>query len=74
MPSLGSSKTETVYGAGVMCGPPAVGLFLLTDFLVFQVWVADRGNKRLQVFDKDTGEWLGAWDNCFTEEGPSAVR
>ncbi|XP_007950641.1 NHL repeat-containing protein 3 [Orycteropus afer afer] len=38
------------------------------------VWVADRGNKRLQVFDKDTGEWLGAWDNCFTEEGPSSVR
>lgn len=38
------------------------------------MWVADRGNKRLQVFDKDTGEWLGAWDNCFTEEGPSAVR
>lgn len=42
--------------------------------LVSQVWVADRGNKRLQVFDKDTGEWLGAWDSCFTEEGPSAVR
>ncbi|XP_036047043.1 NHL repeat-containing protein 3 isoform X2 [Onychomys torridus] len=39
-----------------------------------RVWVADRGNKRLQVFDKDTGEWLGAWDSCFTEEGPSAVR
>lgn len=41
---------------------------------VGRVWVADRGNKRLQVFDKDTGEWLGAWDSCFTEEGPSAVR
>ncbi|XP_055452812.1 NHL repeat-containing protein 3 [Psammomys obesus] len=41
---------------------------------VGRVWVADRGNKRLQVFDKDTGEWLGAWNNCFTEEGPSAVR
>lgn len=41
---------------------------------VGRVWVADRGNKRLQVFDKDTGEWLGAWDNCFPEEGPSAVR
>uniref|UniRef100_A0A8I3WAI2 NHL repeat-containing protein 3 n=1 Tax=Callithrix jacchus TaxID=9483 RepID=A0A8I3WAI2_CALJA len=39
-----------------------------------RVWVADRGNKRIQVFDKDTGEWLGAWNNCFTEEGPSAVR
>ncbi|XP_010590954.2 NHL repeat-containing protein 3 isoform X2 [Loxodonta africana] len=39
-----------------------------------RVWVADRGNKRIQVFDKDTGEWLGAWDNCFTEEGPSSVR
>ncbi|XP_006873779.1 PREDICTED: NHL repeat-containing protein 3 [Chrysochloris asiatica] len=39
-----------------------------------RVWVADRGNKRIQVLDKDTGEWLGAWDNCFTEEGPSSVR
>nr|XP_058898145.1 NHL repeat-containing protein 3 isoform X1 [Kogia breviceps] len=39
-----------------------------------RVWVADRGNKRIQVFDKDTGEWLGAWNNCFSEEGPSAVR
>ncbi|KAM6178569.1 NHL repeat-containing protein 3 isoform 2-T2 [Rhynchocyon petersi] len=39
-----------------------------------RVWVADRGNKRIQVFDKDTGEWLGAWNNCFTEEGPSSIR
>ncbi|XP_003477327.1 NHL repeat-containing protein 3 isoform X1 [Cavia porcellus] len=39
-----------------------------------RVWVADRGNKRIQVFDKDTGEWLGAWSSCFTEEGPSSVR
>uniref|UniRef100_A0A673ST73 NHL repeat containing 3 n=1 Tax=Suricata suricatta TaxID=37032 RepID=A0A673ST73_SURSU len=39
-----------------------------------RVWVADRGNKRIQVFDKDTGEWLGAWNSCFTEEGPSSVR
>ncbi|XP_036106435.1 NHL repeat-containing protein 3 isoform X1 [Molossus molossus] len=39
-----------------------------------RVWVADRGNKRVQVFDKDTGAWLGAWTSCFTEEGPSSVR
>nr|XP_031540459.1 NHL repeat-containing protein 3 isoform X4 [Vicugna pacos] len=39
-----------------------------------RVWVADRGNKRLQVFDKDSGEWLGAWNSCFTDEGPSSVR
>ncbi|KAF6376552.1 NHL repeat containing 3 [Rhinolophus ferrumequinum] len=39
-----------------------------------RVWVADRGNKRIQVFDKDSGEWLGEWNNCFTEEGPSSVR
>ncbi|XP_037655938.1 NHL repeat-containing protein 3 isoform X4 [Choloepus didactylus] len=39
-----------------------------------RVWVADRGNKRIQVFNKDTGEWLGAWTDCFTEEGPSSVR
>lgn len=41
---------------------------------VGRVWVADRGNRRIQVFDKDTGEWLGAWNDCFAEEGPSAVR
>ncbi|KAI5930340.1 NHL repeat-containing protein 3 isoform X1 [Manis javanica] len=39
-----------------------------------RVWVADRGNKRIQVFDKVTGEWLGAWSDCFSEEGPSSVR
>lgn len=39
-----------------------------------RVWVADRGNKRIQVFDKETGELLGTWDNCFVQEGPSAVR
>ncbi|XP_012892605.1 PREDICTED: NHL repeat-containing protein 3-like, partial [Dipodomys ordii] len=50
------------------------GLFPTEIFLFSQVWVADRGNKRLQVFDKDTGEWLGAWSSCFTEEGPSSVR
>ncbi|KFO26833.1 NHL repeat-containing protein 3 [Fukomys damarensis] len=39
-----------------------------------RVWVADRGNKRIQVFNKITGEWLGAWNNCFIDEGPSSVR
>uniref|UniRef100_A0A5F8H9G0 NHL repeat containing 3 n=1 Tax=Monodelphis domestica TaxID=13616 RepID=A0A5F8H9G0_MONDO len=39
-----------------------------------RVWVADRGNKRIQVFDKTTGEWLGAWSDCFTEDGPYSVR
>ncbi|KAM5310796.1 NHL repeat-containing protein 3 isoform 2-T2 [Glossophaga mutica] len=39
-----------------------------------RVWVADRGNKRVQAFEKDTGAWLGAWDDCFAEEGPSSIR
>ncbi|KAF6084591.1 NHL repeat containing 3 [Phyllostomus discolor] len=39
-----------------------------------RVWVADRGNKRVQAFERDTGAWLGAWDDCFAEEGPSSVR
>ncbi|XP_038617442.1 NHL repeat-containing protein 3 [Tachyglossus aculeatus] len=39
-----------------------------------RVWVADRGNKRIQVFDKDTGEWLGVWSKCFTEDAPYSVR
>uniref|UniRef100_A0A8C8SGG7 NHL repeat-containing protein 3 n=1 Tax=Pelusios castaneus TaxID=367368 RepID=A0A8C8SGG7_9SAUR len=41
---------------------------------VGRVWVADRGNKRIQVFDKVTGEWLGSWSSCFVEDGPSSVR
>lgn len=39
-----------------------------------RVWVADRGNKRIQVFDSLTGEWLGTWGSCFTEDAPYAVR
>ncbi|XP_054849405.1 NHL repeat-containing protein 3 [Eublepharis macularius] len=39
-----------------------------------RVWVADRGNQRIQVFDKTTGEWLGSWSNCFVEDGPYSVR
>ncbi|PKK32485.1 NHL repeat containing 3 [Columba livia] len=41
---------------------------------VGRVWVADRDNKRIQVFDKVTGEWLGSWNNCFSEDGPYSVR
>ncbi|XP_055493468.1 NHL repeat-containing protein 3-like [Leucoraja erinacea] len=41
---------------------------------VGRVWVADRGNKRLQVFDAEMGDWLGAWASCFTDDGPSSVR
>ncbi|CAI9615337.1 unnamed protein product, partial [Staurois parvus] len=39
-----------------------------------RVWVADRGNKRIQVFDSITGEWIGTWDTCFSEDGPYSVR
>lgn len=39
-----------------------------------RVWVADRGNKRIQVFNSLTGEWLGTWGSCFTEEAPYSVR
>ncbi|XP_058036520.1 NHL repeat-containing protein 3 isoform X2 [Ahaetulla prasina] len=41
---------------------------------VGRVWVADRANWRIQVFEKNTGEWLGSWENCFTEDGPYSVR
>nr|XP_060642613.1 NHL repeat-containing protein 3 [Anolis sagrei ordinatus] len=41
---------------------------------VGRVWVADRANRRIQVFDKTTGEWLGSWSSCFTEDGPYSVR
>uniref|UniRef100_A0A672TQA0 NHL repeat-containing protein 3 n=2 Tax=Strigops habroptila TaxID=2489341 RepID=A0A672TQA0_STRHB len=41
---------------------------------VGRVWVADRDNKRIQVFDKVTGEWLGSWSSCFAEDGPYSVR
>ncbi|XP_072260002.1 NHL repeat-containing protein 3 [Pyxicephalus adspersus] len=39
-----------------------------------RVWVADRGNKRIQVFDSVSGEWIGTWDTCFSEDGPYSVR
>ncbi|KAM4701299.1 NHL repeat-containing protein 3 [Discoglossus pictus] len=39
-----------------------------------RVWVADRGNKRIQVFDKISGEWIGTWNTCFSEDGPYSVR
>ncbi|XP_063171637.1 NHL repeat-containing protein 3 isoform X2 [Candoia aspera] len=41
---------------------------------VGRVWVADRANWRIQVFEKSTGQWLGSWDSCFTEDGPYSVR
>lgn len=39
-----------------------------------RVWVADRGNKRIQVFNSITGEWLGTWGSCFSEDAPYSVR
>ncbi|XP_028332233.1 NHL repeat-containing protein 3-like [Gouania willdenowi] len=39
-----------------------------------RVWVADRVNKRIQVFNSITGEWLGTWGSCFTEDAPYSVR
>uniref|UniRef100_A0A3Q2NTY2 NHL repeat-containing protein 3 n=1 Tax=Fundulus heteroclitus TaxID=8078 RepID=A0A3Q2NTY2_FUNHE len=39
-----------------------------------RVWVADRGNKRIQVFNSITGDWLGMWGSCFTEDAPYSVR
>lgn len=41
---------------------------------VHRVWVADRGNKRIQVFNSITGDWLGTWGSCFTEDAPYSVR
>ncbi|XP_077782624.1 NHL repeat-containing protein 3 isoform X3 [Podarcis muralis] len=41
---------------------------------VGRVWVADRANWRIQAFQKTTGEWLGCWNSCFTQDGPSSVR
>lgn len=39
-----------------------------------RVWVADRGNKRIQVFNSLTGDWLGSWGSCFMEDAPYSVR
>ncbi|XP_063058445.1 NHL repeat-containing protein 3-like [Engraulis encrasicolus] len=39
-----------------------------------RVWVADRGNKRIQVFNAVTGDWIGMWGSCFSEDGPYSVR
>ncbi|XP_026872788.1 NHL repeat-containing protein 3 [Electrophorus electricus] len=39
-----------------------------------RVWVADRRNKRIQVFNSVTGDWLGSWGSCFMEDAPYSVR
>lgn len=39
-----------------------------------RVWVADRANNRLQVFNSLTGDWLGSWGSCFKEDAPYSVR
>lgn len=39
-----------------------------------RVWVADRGNNRIQVFNSFSGEWLGAWERCFLDNAPYSVR
>ncbi|XP_060764265.1 NHL repeat-containing protein 3-like [Neoarius graeffei] len=39
-----------------------------------RVWVADRENRRLQVFNSVTGNWLGLWGSCFTDDAPYSVR
>ncbi|KAJ8266074.1 hypothetical protein GJAV_G00125600 [Gymnothorax javanicus] len=39
-----------------------------------RVWVADRGNKRIQVFNAEKGDWLGTWGSCFDEDAPYSVR
>lgn len=43
-------------------------------YVACQVWVADRGNKRIQVFNSVTGDWLGSWGSCFTDDAPYSVR
>lgn len=39
-----------------------------------RVWVADRKNKRIQAFNGVTGDWLGSWNSCFTDDAPYSVR
>ncbi|XP_059820015.1 NHL repeat-containing protein 3-like [Hypanus sabinus] len=46
----------------------------VTEDNVGRIWVADRGNMRLQAFDAETGQWIGAWSSCFSDDGPSSVR
>ncbi|XP_078401406.1 NHL repeat-containing protein 3-like isoform X1 [Cetorhinus maximus] len=46
----------------------------VTEDTVGRIWVADRGNKRLQAFDAASGEWLGSWASCFTDDAPYSVR
>ncbi|XP_048388719.1 NHL repeat-containing protein 3-like [Stegostoma tigrinum] len=46
----------------------------VTEDNVGRIWVADRGNKRLQAFDAASGEWLGSWSSCFKYDAPYSVR
>lgn len=57
---------------------PGLGQFYIPHSVTVdgaqRVWVADRGNKRIQVFNSVTGEWLGTWGSCFSEDAPYSVR
>ncbi|KAI2660162.1 NHL repeat-containing protein 3 [Labeo rohita] len=49
-------------------------IFIHSSGEIYIVWVADRGNKRIQVFNSVTGDWLGSWGSCFKEDAPYSVR
>ncbi|KAK0152179.1 NHL repeat-containing protein 3 [Merluccius polli] len=58
-------------------GPGLAQLYIPHSVMVDsyqRVWVADRGNKRIQVFNAATGDWLATWGSCFTEDAPYSVR
>ncbi|XP_075055137.1 NHL repeat-containing protein 3 [Mixophyes fleayi] len=63
----------TMGGNGTNPGQFYIPHHVLVDD-VGRVWVADRGNKRIQVFDTLTGGWIGSWGSCFSEDGPYSVR
>uniref|UniRef100_H3CJJ3 NHL repeat containing 3 n=1 Tax=Tetraodon nigroviridis TaxID=99883 RepID=H3CJJ3_TETNG len=71
-----SSDLEVLWSHGEK-GPGLAQFYIPHSVTVddaHRVWVADRGNKRIQVFNSVTGEWLGSWGSCFTEGAPYSVR
>jgi DNA-binding beta-propeller fold protein YncE len=44
------------------------------DSVTSTIWVADRGNKRLQQFDGETGAYINEWASCFSPGIPWGVR
>eukprot|EP00823_Brevimastigomonas_motovehiculus_P006506 TRINITY_DN5395_c0_g1_i1.p1 TRINITY_DN5395_c0_g1~~TRINITY_DN5395_c0_g1_i1.p1 ORF type:complete len:337 (-),score=53.95 TRINITY_DN5395_c0_g1_i1:62-1072(-) len=58
---------------GYFHSPHSVAVAFSQKRLRSELWVADRGNNRTQIFDAHSGEYLSSW-TCMTPTTPWAIR